>query len=332
MPLQVPLPMPNKRTKATAVPTVAFAKLAGATALLTFVLVVLGGTVRVFDAGVSCPDWPTCYGHWWPFPVDPATGYTNFQVFLEWFHRLVASVVGGLTLVLAVWAYRLRTVNAKLFPLMVVTLLVLALQVKLGGLTVLLQNVNWSVAIHLGNALIFYAMLLSATMLASRPVVVKPTKVSHTYKWALSLLTASVFCTVLMGAMVSKSFAGGVCGGLPDCLGQWLPYDLSQLLHMKHRYLAFTTLALTMVLFAASRREAIAVSRSAKNILVVVLAQITVGIVLLYSFGYYADYYRFLSAFHLAMATVVFTFCVAHWGKLWWGPKPAHVKTMPFHS
>lgn len=322
-----------KRSKPHNVRTVAFAKLAGATALLTFVLIVLGGTVRVFDAGLSCPDWPTCYGRWWPFPVDASVEYTNFQVFLEWVHRLLASVVGGLALVLTIWAYRLRKVNGKLFPLMVVTLLVLALQVKLGGLTVLLQNVNWSVAIHLGNALIFYALLLSATMLASRPVVLKSLQVSRRYKWVLSLLTAAVFCTVLMGAMVSKSYAGGVCGGLFSCLGEWLPRgDIAQLLHMKHRYLAMLVLILTSILFAIRAREPLAVGRSAKSILYVVLAQVMVGMVLLYSFGYYPDYYRFLSAFHLAMATVVFTFCVAHWGKLWWGTKHATVKTMPFHS
>jgi len=324
------MPKPNKKNT---VPTVAFAKFAGATAILTFLLIVLGGTVRVFDAGLSCPDWPTCYGRWWPFPVDAAAGFTNFQVFLEWVHRLVASMVGGLALVMTFWAYRLRQVNAKLFPLMVVALVVLALQVKLGGLTVLLQNVNWSVAIHLGNALIFYALLLSATMLASRPAAAKPLQVSRRYKWILSLVTVAVFCTVLLGAMVSKSYAGGVCGGLFSCLGEWLPRgDFAQLLHMKHRYMAFTVIVLATILFALRGRELPLMQRSAKGLLAVVVAQVVLGTVLVYSFGYYAEYYRFLSAFHLAMATVVFTFCIAHWGKLWWGDKPAGVKVVPFHS
>lgn len=323
----------RKLNKKTVVPTVAFARFAGATAILTFLLIVLGGTVRVFEAGLSCPDWPKCYGLWWPFPVDAAvTGYTNFQVFLEWVHRLLAAVVGGMALVMTVWAYRLRQVNPKLFPVMVVALVVLALQVKLGGLSVLLQNINWSVAVHLGNALIFYALLLSVTMLASRPAEVRPLEVSRRYKWVLSLLMVAVYCTVLLGAMVSKSYAGGVCGGLFSCLGEWLPRgDFGQLLHMKHRYMALCVLVLALTLYILRVREVQPVQRSASGVLVVVLAQVILGTVLLYSFGYYAEYYRFLSAFHLAMATVVFTFCIAHWGKLWWGEKHAAVKTVLFH-
>lgn len=321
---------PNKIQR---LPTATFARWAGAASMLTFMLIVLGGTVRVFEAGLSCPDWPTCYGHWWPFPVDPATGFSNFQVFLEWVHRLVASITGGLTLMLTLWAYRLRPLHHRLFPLMIVALGVLALQIKLGGLTVLLQNVHWSVAIHLGNALIFYALLLAVTMQASRPWATRPLAVSRRYRWLLVWLTATVFLTVLMGAMVAKSYAGGVCGGLFSCLGSWVPFiDAAQMLHMKHRALATTVLLLAGLLFAFRRYESPSIQKSARGILAVVLAQLLLGTVLVYSFAYYPGYYRFLSAFHLAMATVVFTFCVAHWGKLWWGEKLPQVRVMPFHA
>jgi len=51
-------------------------------------LVVIGGATRVMQAGLACPDWPLCYGRWLP------GGQMNLQVFLEWFHRLDAFLVG----------------------------------------------------------------------------------------------------------------------------------------------------------------------------------------------------------------------------------------------
>ena len=67
---------------------------AAGTAVLTYALIVLGALVRTTNSGLSCPDWPTCYGHWVPLPSDlaavPNLGYTYGQVMLEWVHRLIA--------------------------------------------------------------------------------------------------------------------------------------------------------------------------------------------------------------------------------------------------
>ena len=41
-------------------------QLTGALVVVTFLVIALGGVVRIYDAGESCPDWPTCFGnvHW----------------------------------------------------------------------------------------------------------------------------------------------------------------------------------------------------------------------------------------------------------------------------
>ena len=51
-------------------------------------LIAIGGATRVMEAGLACPDWPLCYGSFFP------KGKMNLQVFLEWFHRLDAFFVG----------------------------------------------------------------------------------------------------------------------------------------------------------------------------------------------------------------------------------------------
>jgi len=57
-------------------------------AIATLFLMGLGSATRVMNAGLACPDWPLCYGQLVPL------GEMDLQVFLEWFHRLVASSVG----------------------------------------------------------------------------------------------------------------------------------------------------------------------------------------------------------------------------------------------
>ena len=323
----------SQAATAVLVPTQALARWLGVVALLTVVLIVLGATVRVFEAGLSCPDWPKCYGLWWPFPVDPAFGYTNFQVFLEWFHRLLAKIVGYGVLIGLAWAWWLRRLNPRPFYLLLVASYALFMQVLLGGLTVVLDNVPWSVALHLGNALIFLAVLTLAVITASRPALSKPLLVTRRIEVGLAVVTGVLFTTILVGAMVSKSYAGGVCGGLPDCVGQWWPTnDAQQQLHMAHRGLVLLTVLSIGAWYYLARRAVLPVQQSARAVVWGLGAQIVLGVTLLYSFAYYPDYYRALSVAHLAVATVLWTLVVVAWGKLWFGPKPKGVRAMPLHD
>jgi heme a synthase len=72
------------------------------TAVATLALVVIGGLVTSHGAGMAVPDWPNTYGYnMFLFPVAQWVG----GVFYEHTHRLVASGVGLLTVVLALWLY-----------------------------------------------------------------------------------------------------------------------------------------------------------------------------------------------------------------------------------
>ncbi|PSB44661.1 COX15/CtaA family protein, partial [Chamaesiphon polymorphus] len=71
-------------------------------AFATLLLMAVGSATRVMNAGLACPDWPLCYGQLVP------TAQMNLQVFLEWFHRLDAALIGlsTLGLVASSWWFR----------------------------------------------------------------------------------------------------------------------------------------------------------------------------------------------------------------------------------
>jgi len=70
------------------------------TAAATFVLIIAGALVTSNDAGLSVPDWPTSFGSLYKIPH--MVGGVRF----EHTHRMVAEFVGLLTIVLAIWTWR----------------------------------------------------------------------------------------------------------------------------------------------------------------------------------------------------------------------------------
>jgi cytochrome c oxidase assembly protein subunit 15 len=94
-----------------------FHRIAWLAVALTFCVIVFGAFVRLSDAGLSCPDWPTCYGRaTWPQAVQEASGHAAsairpFETHKAWreqVHRHLAASLGVLVLVLALLAVRRR--------------------------------------------------------------------------------------------------------------------------------------------------------------------------------------------------------------------------------
>lgn len=227
---------------------------AALTAALTVVLIVLGAAVRATNSGLSCPDWPTCYGHWLPRPGDiPAdAGYAYYQVMLEWVHRLLAGVIiGPLVLVLAVLALWRRNERPGLGAGAAALVLLLVVQAGLGGVTVLDRNSPWSVALHLGTALLVLTSVLFLLVRAGRPGD-EPSAGPAKLAWVSWLVALA---TMVSAALVAKTGAGLACSTWPDCDGVWIP-DLSDpqiRLHVLHRALAGLTLFASFVLMLRAR-------------------------------------------------------------------------------
>src|SRR5687767_14758006 len=68
-----------------------------AAAVATYLLIIVGGVVRITDSGLGCPDWPLCYGQ----PIPPP----ELTAIIEYSHRSVAAVGGLLLLLVAIVAW-----------------------------------------------------------------------------------------------------------------------------------------------------------------------------------------------------------------------------------
>lgn len=312
-------------------PKLSYPRLLSIALILTYILIVVGGATRVYDAGMSCPDWPHCYGHYIPFPESKIPGgyivdnqhYTWWQVALEWSHRALASSVGFLLVAAVVLHVRGRKAYTHAVLPLVVTLGLLAVQIGLGGLTVLKSNIHWSVVMHLGTAMLFFAALAWLRRAVASGGVREPVPAAASTRIAIYAFALLVWLTMLIGAFVSSSHSGGVCGGLFSCAGQWMPspkIDLGQHIHMQHRIFAVLTVIMSIVVLAMVRRTAPALRPTARHGHGMVWGQVVLGIATLYSFASYPQYYYPLSIAHLAWGTAVWLAAVGivltlHYGK-----------------
>ncbi|HXZ05763.1 MAG TPA: COX15/CtaA family protein, partial [Ktedonobacteraceae bacterium] len=135
-------------------------RIAWVTVGFTYFLIALGGTVRVSDSGLSCPDWPLCHGN-----IFVALDY---HVLLEQFHRYTASIVSILIITLAmsalIWARKERQV---LIPALLAPFF-LVIQIVLGGLTVLWKLPPTIITAHLGTALAIFAMVITVAVMSGK--------------------------------------------------------------------------------------------------------------------------------------------------------------------
>ncbi len=130
--------------------------LASLSAIATYALIVLGGTVRATDSGLACPDWPLCHGQLIP-PLET-------QILIEYSHRLAAASVGLLILGTAVAAWIRYRENRFVVAGATVAVFVVIVQALIGGVTVNLELPDTIVALHLAIALILLAILVATTV------------------------------------------------------------------------------------------------------------------------------------------------------------------------
>ena len=237
--------------------------------LATFALVVLGALVRARNAGLACPDWPLCHG-----ALVPAF---DIQVLFEWSHRGLAGSVslGLLALTLVIW--RRPALRAGVGRALVVAWSLLAVQVVLGGLTVLLRLAPWTVTAHLLVGTSFCVTLLWITRDLFEGETTGGELPGAVRVW-LAASAVALVAQIALGGIVSSHGAGLACGHFPTCDGTSLVPPLQGLvgLHTVHRLVAYALAGLYVALVVAARRTALA--PFAYGALALVLLQVAVGV------------------------------------------------------
>ena len=103
------------------------------TVFATLFLIFVGALVKSFEVGLSVPDWPTTYGfQMFAFPWSDMVG----GIFYEHSHRMLATIVGAMTLGLAIWLGLIEKRN-NVKKLGYFALILVIIQGLLGGLTVM---------------------------------------------------------------------------------------------------------------------------------------------------------------------------------------------------
>lgn len=174
-------------------------------AIATLILMAIGSATRVMNAGLACPDWPLCYGE-----LVPAK-QMNLQVFLEWFHRLDASLIGVSAIALCglSWWYR-RALPSWVPWAGTFALSLIVFQGILGGLTVTELLRFDIVTAHLGTALLFFTTLLIIGI-ALTPY--QGTGNVGKLPWVGLTAAILVYLQSLLGALVGSRWALHQCFG-----------------------------------------------------------------------------------------------------------------------
>ena len=223
------------------------ARLAWAAVVAVFFLMTLGNVVSATGSGLACPDWPLCHGS-----VIPPL---RLDVLIEYSHRLAA--LAATVLIVATTILTLRGTRAPgLRRLAWLLPTLLAVQIALGGITVLLKLPHLISTAHLVNALLILAglIVLARGLQAGAPA---PPRAGDDRLRRLARMGLIVLLVQLaLGGYVRHSGAGLACPDFPLCSGDLLPTQWLAGVHWVHRWLGVLLLGLFLHVAVAGRTTA----------------------------------------------------------------------------
>jgi cytochrome c oxidase assembly protein subunit 15 len=226
---------------------------------LAFVVILLGAFTRLTNAGLSCPDWPSCYGFvtaphtteqiqaaMAKYPTNPVEVK---KAWTEMVHRYFAGSEGILMLILAgSILFARKAKDAKSLTIGFALIGLLTIQVMLGMLTVTEKLKPVIVLSHLLTGI----SILSVLWWAYLDLHLRHDRFKHEtspdilpWLWAGLIIVAA---QITLGGWVSTHFAALACVDFPYCNGKLIPAmqwsnlnsDLVSI-HMLHRFGALIT-------------------------------------------------------------------------------------------
>ena len=278
-----------------------------ATAVATFVLIIVGGVVRVSDSGLGCG--PAGSGfHGWPFCNGDVVPGMDLNSVVEYTHRALAGVVSIMIVAIVVLAWKRH--REYLVPAVALLGLILA-QAALGGATVEDNLEEAYVAAHLCLAMLLLGGLLYLYRNVSRATIVDGGPRMRVLAIAASV---AVLCTIVAGGYMAGTQNYGradyqlgdgahhACGKqFPTCNGEFMPFGKARLvdIHLTHRaFMYLAVLLVTSLVVVALRRRVL--TRYAWGLIGLLVLQVLVG-----ALNVWLDEYELLILLHLALGTLL---------------------------
>ena len=193
---------------------------------------ILGAFVRLSDAGLGCPDWPGCYGHFVGTPETskeivvanqnfPERHFVKDKAKKEMLHRYLASFFGLMVLLLAFIAWRNRRDPKQAVTLPWILLALVILQGLLGMWTVTLKLNPIVVLMHLLGGITIMALLWWLILQTQfQPLHWKPMRYSSL---GAKIVVCVVVIQILLGGWTSANYAALACTDFPTCQQQLWP-------------------------------------------------------------------------------------------------------------
>jgi cytochrome c oxidase assembly protein subunit 15 len=189
------------------------------TAGATLFLICSGGMVTSKGVGLAVPDWPTTFGYnMFLFPVSQWVG----GIFFEHTHRLIASTVGFLTIILALWIWR---TDSRRWMRMLgwAALGAVVLQGVLGGLRVTMLK-NEIGIFHACLAQAFLGLLVFLGLATSRFWKVGSNhRLRSSVLWLPVVTTILIYAQLALGATMRHQHRDLAILDFPTANGTWIP-------------------------------------------------------------------------------------------------------------
>ncbi len=191
---------------------------------MTLFLILLGALVKSTESGLSVPDWPTTYGKFmFAYPLNKMAGGIKY----EHTHRMLASVVGFLTLILTLWLLRIKTLPVWIKRLGIFAFLAVVAQGVLGGLTVLYFLPVWLSTVHGVLAQTFFLIVIFIAYALSMERHHRWNMEDETYnprilRWTI-ILMLMIYIQLIIGNIMRHAQAGLAVPDFPTMGGTLFP-------------------------------------------------------------------------------------------------------------
>jgi heme A synthase len=241
-----------------------------ATAIATFVLLIVGSLVHGTGSSLACPDWPLCYGSFFP-KMENGVEY-------EHSHRLAATAVGMMTVTLTVLLFLKK--DRRFAKLGVAATVLVIFQGILGGITVLYQLPKAISIAHLATSMCFFSLLIVIAQRTAPSPPLVPHGLRAARRWVV-LAWSVVLGQIVLGGMVRHTASGLACLDVPLCGGSFWPLTSPEKVQMVHRFGAVIASAVVIAVALFVRKHAAGselVRRLALVPIALVLVQVSLGV------------------------------------------------------